>query len=83
MDFKIRILQGIGLTDKLQYKTKNVWYDGSTTENGRRTWSKWQDVVVAKLESNIKFERNYNSPLQKRIDDYNDLSWFKKLFGDV
>jgi len=30
----------------LQQRTRSVWVDGSTTENGRYDWSEWKDIPV-------------------------------------
>ena len=49
-----------------------------------RLWLPYiKDALFKKLEIELELERSYNSNLQKRINSYSSLSWFKKLFGDV
>lgn len=49
-----------------------------------RIWLPYvKDEVMRKLESKVQLIDNYNDSLQKRIDDYNALPWWRKMFGDV
>lgn len=44
--FELRILQSVGYSDRLQYRTKDVWpYDTvPSLDNRDPVWSRWKDV---------------------------------------
>jgi len=48
-NFELRIVESAEGNMILQYRTKDKWLSGSTTNNSKYIWSVWKDVPIFKL----------------------------------